>query len=269
MNNKNVLMTNSAQSFFSGVASDYSAFRHTYPTVILDKIVSEFLYTEHPVLLDLGCGPGILTMQLSPYVRLGIGVDIDPHMVNVAVQEAQRRNCTNLNFFVCPAESAPETEGGYQLITLGTSFHWMDRLKVAAHARNLLHSNGGIAIITIFSLQSGTEGWQEVIYRLVERHTGVSIRPEARADGKIKSHEEILLTAGFLKPQKFIYKAKFSYSIESLTGFLRSTSFASPARLGEKTEAFYKELINELQIMNDEAMYTELITYEMVYACCL
>jgi SAM-dependent methyltransferase len=125
-------------SLYSGSAEHYLAGRMRYPqrlaTAITDRV-------RHGRLLDLGCGPGSLTVLLAPAFREVVAVDADADMVRVASAEAERRGQRNITWRVSSAEDLDDV-GDLDVVTLAQSFHWMDRPVVAAKMRSWLVPGG-------------------------------------------------------------------------------------------------------------------------------
>lgn len=80
---------------------DFSSMRTIRGTVPWDyaSVVKRYLSPEAEV-LDVGTGGGELMIELSPYFRNALGVDIDPDMVRVADAKAHAARCSNLTFRV-------------------------------------------------------------------------------------------------------------------------------------------------------------------------
>ena len=56
---------------FSGeVAEDYARFRRGCPGVIVKAIVKRLTLTPQDVVVDLGCGTGLLALALAGHVRV-------------------------------------------------------------------------------------------------------------------------------------------------------------------------------------------------------
>ena len=63
--------------------ADYNAYAS-----YVDRMIKRHNLSDNPLILDLGCGTGSLTLELA---RLGydmIGADISPDMLNVAMDRA-------------------------------------------------------------------------------------------------------------------------------------------------------------------------------------
>lgn len=55
---------------------------------------------KNATILDIGCGLGILTINLAPYVKKIIGVDIDPQLIQKAKKYQEEKNIKNVSFIV-------------------------------------------------------------------------------------------------------------------------------------------------------------------------
>ncbi|MBI3190406.1 methyltransferase domain-containing protein [archaeon] len=60
------------------------------------------------LLLDIGAGPGVLTVEVAKLIGESeiIGIDASDDMVDIAKQYAAKENVRNVNFVKCPAEEA-------------------------------------------------------------------------------------------------------------------------------------------------------------------
>ena len=93
-------------------------------------------------LIDVGCGPGSLTLLLAPLFVGAVGVDPDPGMLAEAEAEAARRGVTGVRWVQMAAESLPGDLGSFRVATFAQSFHWMQRETVAAAVRAMLEPGG-------------------------------------------------------------------------------------------------------------------------------
>ena len=100
-------------------------------------------------LLDVGCGPGILTTDLARCFKEAVGLDPDPEMLAEAERRATREGIANIRWFQALAEEIPQLElGRFKLVTFGQSFHWTDREPVAEAVYDLLEPGGALALIS-------------------------------------------------------------------------------------------------------------------------
>jgi SAM-dependent methyltransferase len=87
------------------------------------SILHRLACTSAPVVADIGCGPGDLTLGLSKFASRVDAVDLSEEMINEAKRSSA--NIGNINWLCGPAENAP-LQGPYDLITAADSIHWME-----------------------------------------------------------------------------------------------------------------------------------------------
>src|SRR5215204_5577404 len=93
-------------------------------------------------LLDVGCGPGSVTLLLAPLFEEVVGVDPDPGMIAEAATQVALRGVGNARWEMLPAEELPADLGIFRAATFAQSFHWMDRPRVAGAVRSMLEPDG-------------------------------------------------------------------------------------------------------------------------------
>jgi cyclopropane fatty-acyl-phospholipid synthase-like methyltransferase len=131
-------------TLYAGSARHYALGRVPYPPALETALVAALGLDGTERLLDVGCGPGSLTLLLAPHVAEAIGVDADADMLAVASQLAAERRLRNTTWRHLRAEDLPGDLPAVDLVTFAQSFHWMDRRPVAAAARALLTSGGAL-----------------------------------------------------------------------------------------------------------------------------
>jgi SAM-dependent methyltransferase len=95
-------------------------------------------------LLDIGCGPGTVTLPLSGLFEEIVGLDADEGMVAEAQRLASERGVTNARWVHSRAEELSPALGQFRVVTFAASFHWLDRSLVAGLVRELLEPDGVI-----------------------------------------------------------------------------------------------------------------------------
>jgi trans-aconitate methyltransferase len=71
---------------YAGSARFYTTGRVAYPVELVDVLVAELALDGSGRLLDVGCGPGSLTLLLAPHFGEAIGVDADADMLAQAAR---------------------------------------------------------------------------------------------------------------------------------------------------------------------------------------
>lgn len=93
-------------------------------------------------LLDVGCGPGTVTLPLSGLFQEVVGLDADGGMIRQAERLASERGVANARWIHSRAEDMPATLGELRVVVFAASFHWMDRPLVARRVREMLEPDG-------------------------------------------------------------------------------------------------------------------------------
>ena len=63
------------------------------------KVLAEnILLSRNHRTLDIGCGSGVYSMALAPFVGEAVGVDISPNMIDYAVKRSKERGLDNTSF---------------------------------------------------------------------------------------------------------------------------------------------------------------------------
>jgi SAM-dependent methyltransferase len=76
---------------FSEAARDYVAGRPAYSRGLLPALQRELALDGHGRLLDVGCGPGFLTVELASAFDESVALDPEPSMLAGGARERSRR----------------------------------------------------------------------------------------------------------------------------------------------------------------------------------
>jgi ubiquinone/menaquinone biosynthesis C-methylase UbiE len=91
-----------------------------------------------------GCGTGLSTIALKPLAERIVGVDAAAEMIGFAASSS------DVEYVVASAENLPFAEGDFDLMTLSSAFHWVDRSLFLAEARRVIRSRGWLIIYENF-----------------------------------------------------------------------------------------------------------------------
>jgi len=125
---------------FGNQATNYTKYRRPYT-----EKVFELLFSHAPEgtnrILDIACGTGKST---EPLVREGvevIGCDHDPLMLAEAEKQAQIKNLP-IKYVVADVEQLPFEDCLFQIIVVGTAFHWFVNVASITEIKRVLQKGG-------------------------------------------------------------------------------------------------------------------------------
>ena len=146
------------ETLYAGAARYYPAGRMPYPDDVARAIHGELGLDGTGRLLDVGCGPGPLTLLLAPLFGSATGVDGSAEMIATARGRAALAGVTNANWIVRRAEDIGQDLGTFRAVTFAQSFHWLNRPRVASLVRELLEP-AGACVIVYATTHKGLDGY--------------------------------------------------------------------------------------------------------------
>ena len=241
-------------TLYAGAASYYARGRVAYPQTLADLLAAGLGLDGSGRLLDVGCGPGSLTLLLAPLVSEAIGVDADPDMIAEAEGLAALAALRNVRWQVLRAEDLPAGLGLFRLVTFAQSFHWMDRAGVAAAAHALLEA-GGTCVHVHATTHEGVDTAgplphpqppRAAIAELVRRYLGPRRRAGQGvlpADSTPGGEDAIYRVAGFSGPRRLeLAGAVVERSGDDVVAAVFSLSGSAPHLFGPRRAAFEADL---------------------------
>jgi ubiquinone/menaquinone biosynthesis C-methylase UbiE len=154
---------------FRGTAWYYARFREGHPAEFFDLIEREFNLSKSNRVLDLGCGTGQIAIPVSVFVKEVIAMDPEPEMIAEGKTQAEINNAQNITWIEGGSEDLLAMKanlGSFKLVTMGTSFHWMDREKTLEELHEIITGGGGIAIVWNTSIWTRSSTLDEVVGNL-------------------------------------------------------------------------------------------------------
>ncbi|WP_342822449.1 class I SAM-dependent methyltransferase [Candidatus Lucifugimonas marina] len=240
----------SSEDFFRSSASYYTDYRKPLPNQLFSLIREKFKLTGDGSLVDIGCGTGQLALPLRGDFRTIVGVDLSEVMIESAWQRATELKASNAEFLVMPGEEIDSLPESFDLVTFGSSIHWMDISKTLTASYKLLKDDGGVAIIGMRSIWGGSDEWEQAVVRVVQKWMGTERRAGSStfqiSTKTDVTFEESLELAGFSVFSSGVVDASYSVDIPFIIGHLYTTSYCNRDLLGENVNAFEGELTDEL-----------------------
>jgi ubiquinone/menaquinone biosynthesis C-methylase UbiE len=108
-----------AKDLFSSQASLYAKYRPTYPAELYDYILG--FVQERNSAWDCATGNGQAAGALAGYFQRVEATDSSEAQLKNAVQKE------NIHYRISPAEKTPFANNSFDLITVATAYHWLNR----------------------------------------------------------------------------------------------------------------------------------------------
>jgi SAM-dependent methyltransferase len=256
-------------TLYAGAAPYYARGRVAYPQALADLLAAELGLDGSGRLLDVGCGPGSLTLLLAPLVGEATGVDADVGMIAEAEALAVRAGVGNVRWRVLRAEDLPAGLGLFRLVTLAQSLHWMDRDRVARAVHGMLEP-GGTCVHVHATTHEGVEGSRplphpeppraamaELIRRYLgpHRRAGQGVLP---ADTPGGDEDGIYRSAGFTGPRRLEVPGHVvDRTADQVVAAVLSLSGSAPHLFGARLPAFEADLRAVLHDASPDGVFSQ------------
>ncbi|TKK84518.1 class I SAM-dependent methyltransferase [Herbidospora galbida] len=232
------------ETLFEGAAAHYARGRLPYAPGYAETLATALGLDQRSRLLDVGCGPGTVTLPMAPFVGEAIGLDPDPGMLAEARRQAGLRGVTNVRWVAGRAEDLPGGLGAFQAVVFAQSFHWTDRDRVAATVFRMLAPGG--AFVQIGDVRGPAAPPYAKIGDLVRRYLG----PVRRAgqgvlvNGTPGREDLVLARAGFGAAERVVVPAgeMITRTADDLVAWTFSRSDSAPHLFGDRLADFERDL---------------------------
>jgi len=244
---------------FSEAAPYYVFGRPPYSAELLPTVLAAAGLAGTGHLLDVGCGPGLLTLELAPGFTAVTALDPEPTMLAEAAARAAAAGITHVRWVEGVAEDLPATgigARGCDLVTFGQSYHWTAGVPVLDSAYDLVADGGALALIghrvqgraQPAPPRNGLPRIPEDEIRALIAHyidDGAAPLPAGATNAATPSRFVDDVAASRFGGSTIVYapgRADVVRDIESVVAGYYSTSFAAPSRFGPRKAAFESAL---------------------------
>lgn len=235
-------------TLFEGTAEYYRQHRSGVPADVAVILVEATSPRRPRTLLDVGTGTGFVVEALQAHFDDVLGIDIDPDLLQVARDAVHPRPGQRLRFVEASAEDFEAPNGWTaDLVTICRTFHWLDRSAVLARLDQLVTADGVVAIFGDNSIWAANAAWKREIKTILAEFLGEQRRAgEGDYLRPSRSYTDDLDESPFSNWTQVVVPVRRTRTLDSVIGYLHSTSFAAPRLFGDRMEEFDRALRERL-----------------------
>ncbi len=200
-----------SSKFWNRIASSYDSsvqkrYQSTYQEMV--SLTKKYL-NQNDLMLDVGCGTGITTIELSPYVRRIDAFDISERMIELAIDKATKSNTLNINYQICDIMNDKFKSDSYDVITVYNVLLFFSPDENPLRRIHQLLKPGGMFL-------SATDCYSElgfVLKTIAKLFSSTGIMPMIK-EYSCQSLEEEIEKSGFsIIDKKVLFKKPLNYFI--------------------------------------------------------
>jgi SAM-dependent methyltransferase len=242
------------ETLFAGAAPYYERGRLPYAPTLAAAMQRALGLDGTGRLLDVGCGPGTLTLRFAHLFTEAVGLDADAGMLAEAARLAATRDITNATWVHKRAEALPAGLGTFRVVTFGASFHWLDRPRVASVVRTMLDPGGAAVHVDAPAYRPDELGVdrgglppvpEKAIVALRERYLGPHRRAGRGLRNTSPSGEDAVFRAAGFRPVGTVFVPDgrvIERTIDDVVANVFSSSPTAPHLFGDRREQFERDL---------------------------
>lgn len=229
---------------FASTVSHYVVGRPAYSMRLVERLARETGLGNASRALDLGCGPGSLTLPLARFCGTTIGIDPDPAMIAAGRQAAEVAGLA-VEWRVGSSLDLDDELAPLDLVTIARAFHWMDREATLARLDRLVRPGGAIALVNTELHPLGAHTWHAAFEELRKSHGRFDDFYRWRKSAAWEEHLSVLVRSVFCDVVRIsVYEAREA-SLDEIVARAFSFSANSPSSLGEDGRSAYEAAVRE------------------------
>lgn len=134
---------------FLGTAEYYAKGRPPYSGQLADVLKQELSLDGSGRLLDVGCGPGVLALELARLFEEMVALDPEAGMLRVGQRRCEQVGIDNVHWVLGAAEDISVLGlGPCRTVTFASSFHRVRQLEVAEAVYDVLEPRGSLVLVS-------------------------------------------------------------------------------------------------------------------------
>jgi SAM-dependent methyltransferase len=240
---------------FASTVDFYSRYREPYPATFFKTVAMRLALRGSESLLDVGCGPGVLTMGFAPFVGHGIGLDPEPAMIEAASTAAAATGLP-VSFLAGRIEEFT-TADRFDIVTIGRALHWLDRNAALPVLERIVSDSGRILICGASSVEHPSAPWVKTYNDVCRCYV---LDADKAGEARYRLDPKGWFTGSRFEQAGIVEVAETrEVAISDLVGRALSKSNTSPAKLGDRRSAFEAEITAALEPFAHQGVLEEQI----------
>lgn len=138
---------NKSERYWDKTASKYDQIEMQDEQTYIDIIKRTKTYLKtNDIVLDYGCGTGLISNEIAEYVNTIHAIDISSTMIEIAEKKAKERSISNLNYAHSTIFDERYKKGSFDAILVFHVLHLLEDVHIALLRMNELLKPGGLLI---------------------------------------------------------------------------------------------------------------------------
>ncbi|CAB3771623.1 class I SAM-dependent methyltransferase [Paraburkholderia solisilvae] len=231
---------------FRHAAAHYLTGRAAYSSRLIRRVAQSMELDGTQRLLDIGCGPGQLSIAFSTWIADGLALDPEPEMLRIAT-ELGAGIAPNIAYRQGSSYDLCADMGTFRLAVIGRAFHWMDRADTLRRLDALIEPGGALALFATSQPAGASEPWTAEYRNLLDEYAQADpVRARRKSDDWV-AHETVLMQSPFASLERVSIIERRRVSVDALTMRPQSMSSLSRGQLGDRLD----ELISRVKALLD------------------
>jgi hypothetical protein len=173
----------------------------------------------------------------------------------------------NVSFRLGSSFELDRALGSFRLVTMGRSFHWMDRAETLRTLDGMIDHGGAVALFRESHVDVQENEWYKEWRTITEQHANDDPAHARRRDRSWPSHEQVLLSSPFSRLESVSFIGRHLSTVDSLVERARSMSSLSRERLGERSDKLERDLRTLLEgVLTADGFVTEILEWSAFIA---
>jgi SAM-dependent methyltransferase len=220
---------------FKNNAAHYLGGRAAYSPRLIRRVAESCKLDGTQRLLDLGCGPGQLSLAFSSWVSTGVALDPEPEMLRIAAGLGIGI-APNIEYRLGSSYDLSPEFGRFQIAVIGRAFHWMDRPDTLARLDKLIDPAGAVVLFSTSHPDDPSTPWLTQYRAILEEYAQTDPAREQRKSDSWESHDTVLLKSAFASLERVAVIETRRVALDSLIARALSMSSLSRERLGTRLD---------------------------------